>query len=236
LVIAEVHFLRNLHERDSALRAQYLDEGRALLRRAELMRARCVLGFAGSAHPSGDTRMPHPDNFTDSFKDELAGHIRELLDGLELRATTYALEASNKSFFFGPEGCAALVDAVDDPRFGIHLDMMNMVSQSTYFSTTALIDRTFELLGGHIVAAHLKDVWWDADHHVLKFDEVAVGDGVMDYPALVRRLATFDEDFPCLCEHLDTKEDYVRGFQRLHEIAAELGTPFVGRGPLSRRS
>jgi sugar phosphate isomerase/epimerase len=202
---------------------------RSLLRKADLMRARCLLGFAGSAAPQDSISIPCAHNYTDAFMAELRELILRVLDGIELRFTNYGLEASPKTFFYGPERCAALVDAVDHPNFGVHLDLMNMVSQDTYFHTTELIERTFELLGDRIFAAHIKDISWDWDYQFLKFDECIVGDGVLDCSSYIGRLAQMDEDFPCMCEHLEVEQDYVVSFDRLHRLAADLGTSWLPR-------
>ena len=229
IVISEVHFLQNLPSPDPEIRAARVEEARSLLRKADLMRARCLLGFAGSLDPRDRIGIPTAQNYTEAFIAELRELILRVLDGIDLRFAKYGLEASPKTFFYGPEGCAALVDAVAHPGFGIHLDMMNMVSQDTYFHTTELIDRTFELLGDRILAAHLKDVAWDYDYQFLKFDECIVGDGVLDYPTYVRHLARMDDDFPCMCEHLEVERDYVDSFERLHRLAADLGTSWIPR-------
>jgi hypothetical protein len=36
----------------------------------------------------------------------------------------------------------------------------------------------------------------------LKWDEVRIGEGVMDYDTYLRRVATLPADTPCFCEHL----------------------------------
>jgi sugar phosphate isomerase/epimerase len=229
IVISEVHFLRNLPAPDAQTRAARVEEARSLLRKADLMRARCLLGFAGSASPEDRISVPCAHNYTEAFVAELRELILRVLDGIELRYTKYGLEASPKTFFYRPEGCAALVDAVDHPDFGVHLDIMNMVSHDTYFHTTELIDRTFKLLGERIFAAHIKDISWDWDYQFLKFDERVVGDGVLDVPTYIGHIAKMDENFPCMCEHLEVEEDYVVSFERLHRIAADLGTSWIPR-------
>ena len=229
LVISEVHFLKNLFAPDGDARELRVQEARSLLRKADLMGARCLLGFAGSAHPSDNIGAPVAYNYTDGFKAELRDLVLRVLDGMDLSTAKYGLEASNKTFYYDPEGCAELIEMVDHPDFGVHLDMMNMVSQTTYFHTTDLINRTFELLGDRILAAHLKDISWDWNYQFLKFDECIVGDGDMDYPAYVAHLAKMDVDFPCMCEHLEVENDYVVSFERLHQLAADLGTAWVGR-------
>lgn len=229
IVISEVHFLTNLMAPDAGAREKRVEQARALLRKADLLRARCLLGFAGSAHPSDRISAPCAYNYTDAFKSELRELILRVLDGLDLQWAKYGLEASPKSFFYQPEGCAELIDAVDHPNFGIHLDMMNMVSQDSYFATTPLIDRTFALLGDRILAAHLKDISWDWEYQFLKFDEVKVGDGDMDYPTFIAQLSRMDPDFPCMCEHLEVESDFLISFERLHGLAAELGVTWRKR-------
>jgi sugar phosphate isomerase/epimerase len=107
---------------------------------------------------------------------------------------------------------------------------MNMVDQFSYYDTTSLINSTFDLLGDHIVGAHLKDIYLDWNHNFLRLDEVLIGDGVLDYTTLLNRLARLDRDLPCFCEHLDAEGDYAINFARLHHLAAKLGHDFVARG------
>jgi sugar phosphate isomerase/epimerase len=229
IVISEVHFLSNLHAPDPEVREQRIQEGRALLRKADLMRARCLLGFAGSAHPMDRLGAPSADNFSDAFKREVRELVLRVLDGIDLKVTKYGFEASNRTFFYEPEDCAEFIESVDHADFGLHLDMMNMVSQATYYNTTDLITRTFALMGDRIWGAHLKDISWDWSYEFLKYDEVLVGDGEMDYQTYIGHLAKMDSDFPCMCEHLETEDDYAVSFERLHRLAADLGTAWVGR-------
>jgi sugar phosphate isomerase/epimerase len=234
IVISEVHFLGNLMARDPERREKAIEDGRALLHKADLMGARCLLGFTGSAHPRGYGACAY--NFTEPFKLEVRDAVLRVLDGIDLKSTKYGLEASPTTFYYQPEGCLELIEAVDHPSFGVHLDMMNMVSQATYFQTTELINRTFDLLGDRIFSAHLKDILWDGAYQFMKFDEVIVGDGEMDYLTYIGRLSQMDVDFACMCEHLVEEEEYVTSFERLHKLASEAGTSWVGRVPLQARN
>jgi hypothetical protein len=65
----------------------------------------------------------------------------------------------------------------------------------------------------------------------LRWDEILVGDGVMDYPALLRGLAALDADLTCFCEHLPTEADYGKNFARLHRVAGSAGLRFLPRRP-----
>ena len=46
----------------------------------------------------------------------------------------------------------------------------------------------------------------------LKWDEVYIGDGVMDYEIYLKRLAELPPDTPCHCEHLSEERDYALNF------------------------
>jgi sugar phosphate isomerase/epimerase len=112
---------------------------------------------------------------------------------------------------------------------------MNMVDQFSYYDTTKLINTTFELLGEHIVGAHLKDIYLDWNYNFLRLDEVLIGDGVLDFATLLGHLAGLGRDLPCFCEHLDNEGDYAINFARLHHLAGELGHAFVTRERLPGR-
>ncbi|OGB67146.1 MAG: hypothetical protein A2Y94_11755 [Caldithrix sp. RBG_13_44_9] len=118
---------------------------------------------------------------------------------------------------------------VDHPAFGFHLDQMNMISQRNYYRTTHLINNTFKYLGKYICSAHLKDLRCDPGYMFLKYDEVLIGDGVLDYHTLLTQLSGLPEDIPCFCEHLYSENEYKVNFSRLHQLAQKAGVEFRRR-------
>jgi sugar phosphate isomerase/epimerase len=262
IVISEVHFLYNVLSLDEETREKAIQDARTLLRKADLMRARCLLGLPGSLRPPSRDRddsglressWKNPrigefgmcaENYTETWRSGMREAILRILDGIELTSTTYDLEPEKHCSFYQPEDCAEFIDYVGHPGFGIHLDMMNMVSQLSLYKTTDLINRTFELLGDHMHSAHLKDIRWGPEagggfvrtadgswpiHVFVKMDECLIGDGELDYRTFLGHLAKMDPDFPCIVEHLFAKEEYVESISRLHRMAGELGTPFNRR-------
>ena len=63
----------------------------------------------------------------------------------------------------------------------------------------------------------------------LKWDEVYIGDGVMDYETYLKRLSELPPDTPCYCEHLREERDYALNFARLHRLADKTGVRFLRR-------
>jgi sugar phosphate isomerase/epimerase len=229
LVVGESMLSCNLMSSDTGRRAEHIARARSRLELADAMGCRGVFVGAGSVDPSGLSRVPHPFMFTQQCQAELRDVVLRVLDELDLDVVRLLIEPTNRTFFYQPEDIATFMDAVGHPSLGLHLDQANMISQSNYFDTTDLITRTFHLLADRVVSAHLKDVHWDPDFYALKFDEVLIGDGVLDYPAYLSRLDELDPDLTCFCEHLKTEEQYVANFVRLHDTAGALGLAFRGR-------
>lgn len=229
VVIGEAGMWENLMTSDPALRTERIDRVRLLLRKADLMGCRCVVTLVGSGHTSDSPLAPDAELLSPTGAKAFADVVLRILDGLELRSTRYAIEPWHNTFFYEPEDIAAFIASIDHPSLALHLDLVNMVSRRTYFDTTGLAERTFALLSDRVVGAHLKDLLADHGYMVLKWDEVLIGEGVVDYDAYLRGLAGLDPDLPCFCEHLPTEADYVENFTRAHAAAARAGVRFLRR-------
>ena len=230
LVIGEIGMWQNLMTDDDELRQQRVEQVRRLLQKADLMGCHCVVTLVGTKDSSDAAIAPHPYMYTDACRAEFRELVLRILDGLALQTTRYVIEPWHNTFFYQPEAIRTFIDSVDHPALGLHLDQMNMVSQASYYNTTALINQTFGLLTDFVASVHLKDINCDYRHMFLKLDEVLIGDGVMDYDTYLRCIAQLPEDTPCFCEHLAEEADYIVNFKRLHKLAAKIGVRFLRRG------
>ena len=229
ITVGEVGMWQNLMTEDTAARAARIETVRTLLVKADAMGCRCVVTLIGTRHPSDVGIAPHPYMFTDECKAEFREIVLRILDGLELKTTRYGIEPWHNTFFYQPEDIAEFIERVGHPHFGLHLDQMNMMSQRYYHDSTALINATFDLLAERAWSVHLKDVACDFHHMFLKWDEVYIGDGVMDYETFLRRLAKLPADTTCFCEHMPKESDFALNFTRLHELARKVGVQFLPR-------
>lgn len=229
LVIGETGMWENLMTADPARRAARIERVRTLLRKADLMGCGCVISLVGSGDPSDSMMAPDPTMLTPQGAAAFRGVVLRILDGLELEHTVYAIEPWRTSFFYQPEDIRAFLDDVGHPRVRLHLDLVNMVSRRSYFDTAGLAERTFALLSDRIAGAHLKDLRWIHEHMQIRWDEVMVGDGVMDLEAYLGGLAGLDPDLPCFCEHLASEAEYAESYTRLHAVAERIGTRFLPR-------
>ncbi|MBI3947567.1 MAG: sugar phosphate isomerase/epimerase [Armatimonadetes bacterium] len=233
IVLGEAGMWENILTADPELRDQRIRKTRDLLRKADLAGVKCVVTLAGSMDPSGRSLAPDARNYTEACKRELREVVLRILDGLALKRVRYGIEPWHNTFFYQPEEIREFIDRVGHPAFGLHLDQMNMVSQASYHNTTELINKTFRLLADRAWSVHLKDIRCDPGHMFLKWDEVRIGDGVMDYETYLRRLADLPADTPCFCEHFKSEGDYAICFARLHHLAKKADVRFLCRGEAS---
>ncbi len=229
MAVAEALHRPNLMIRDTEIRTRRIEQLRRGLTKADLMRADSVVILVGTVGEEDHLAAPHPYMFTDECRAEFRDVLLRALDGLELKTTRLLIEPWTTSFFYQPGDIREFLDSVDHPSVGVHLDLVNMINQQHYFRTTELVHEAFDLLETYIGGIHIKDLLWDWKHMLLKFDEVPIGDGVVDHLALLERAARLDPDMSCFAEHLATEADYAICFARLHFLADKLGSPFVRR-------
>ncbi len=230
-VIGEAGMWQNMMTTDEELQLQRIGIVRRMLQKADRMGCLSVVTTVGTADPSDNHLAPHADNYTSDFKSRFREAVLRILDGLDLKTTRYIIEPWHNNFFYQPEEIREFIESVDHPSLGLHLDQMNMVDQRSFFNTTDLIDRTFDLLAVWIVSVHLKDVRCDYPHMFLKWDEVYIGDGVMDYDTYLKELSDLPADTPCYCEHLAEERDYALNIARVKHFAKKAGVQFVLRNP-----
>jgi len=229
-VVGEVGFWENLMTPDKELQAHRIKTVRTLLKKTEAMGCLSVVALVGTKDSSDHALAPHPYMFTDTCKAEFREIVLRILDGLDLKVTQYIIEPWCNTFFYQPEDIREFINSVDHPAFGLHLDQMNMISHKDFYNTRDLINRTFNLLAEKVVSVHLKDIRWDFRHMFLKWDEVYIGDGVMDYEVYLKCLAELPLDTPCYCEHMTEERDYALNFSRLQYLAEKVGVRFLKRG------
>lgn len=232
LTIAEALHRPNLMIRDTEIRTLRIEQLRRGLRKADLMKADSVVILVGTVGKEDHLAAPHPYMFTEECRTEFRDVLLRALDGLELETTRLLIEPWTTSFFYQPGDIREFLDWVDHPSVGVHLDLVNMINQQRYYRTTELVHEAFDLLETYIGGIHIKDLLWDWKHMLLKFDEVPIGDGVVDHLALLERAAKLDPDISCFTEHLATEAEYAICFARLHFLADRVGSPFVRRKAL----
>jgi sugar phosphate isomerase/epimerase len=189
---------------------------------AERIGASCAVNIAGGCGEIWDG--PHPENLSEETFARIVENTRAVIDAVRPTRTFFTLEAMPWIFPTGPAEYRRLIDAIDRPGFGVHLDPVNMVfSPERFFRSADLIRECFETLGPWIKNCHAKDIALRATLTV-HLDEVRLGTGALDYGVFLRELARLGDDRVALVlEHLTTAEEYARAADYVRRVAAQEG-------------
>lgn len=221
IVIAEVGAWSSPLSRDAAVRQQAMRKCKDQLALAERIGARCCVNIAGSRGEKW--AGPDPDNLTSESFDMIVTTVRAIIDDVQPTRTFYTLEAMPWMYPDDPDSYVRLIDAIDRPAFGVHLDPVNWVcSPQRYYRNTELIRESFAKLGSHIKSCHAKDIAIDTGL-TLHLNEVQPGLGNLDYRAYLSELAKLDDDVPLMMEHMATPEEYDAAAVHIRATATELG-------------
>ena len=227
IVIAEVGRWVNLADRDPEKRKKNLDyvtEGLAL---ADELNARCCVDIAGSMAEE-PWFGPDPGNLTDDFFDLAVENARKIIDAVKPRRTKFAYEMSGWAYPYDVDSYLRLIEAIDRPQFGVHVDICNAVNDPwKFWGTSALIDDIFDRLGDRILSCHAKDIRWVAEKNI-HFVECVCGEGNVDWGTALRRLAALPQDVPLMIEHMSGEAEYLRSRDYLQETARENGVEIFG--------
>ena len=221
IIIAEVGAWSNPLSQDAETRRKAIAHCQAQLALAERIGARCCVNIAGSRGEIWDG--PNPDNFTPDTFDLLVTTVREILDAVQPTRTFYTLETMPWMYPDSPANYAKLLQAIDRPAFGVHLDIVNMIySPHLYYENAALIRECFTLLGPHIKSVHAKDITL-ASRLTVHLDEVRPGLGSLDWPAFLQAMNNLPADTPLMLEHLPNAEEYALAAQHIRDVAQDNG-------------
>jgi len=187
--------------------------------------ARCCVDFIGTLDPDS-VYGPHPDNLSRDTFDLAVDTIRQLLDEVKPGQVKFALEMMQWTFPDSVDSYVELIQAVDRPSFGAHLDPLNLIiTPRQYFNTGALIRECFEKLGKWIVSCHAKDITL-RNKLSLHLDEVRLGTGNLDYKTYLTELNRLPRELPIMLEHLSSAEEYTLARDHLFRLGKDLGISF----------
>jgi sugar phosphate isomerase/epimerase len=201
IVIAEVGIWNNMLSGP-----EEIETCKRRLALAERIGARCAVNIAGSCGDLWDG--PDEANYSSETFERIVVHVREILDDVQPKTASFALETMPWMIPDDADSALELVRAVDRPAFGIHYDPVNMVVSPRHYYACAEHVRDFVAkVGPHIVAVHVKDVLLGMKLTV-HLDEVRLGLGGFDVASLIREIQKLDPEIPMLLEHLSGEEEY----------------------------
>jgi sugar phosphate isomerase/epimerase len=224
VMLAEVGVWNNMLDPDSARRVAHVEANVYALALADEVGAVCCVNIAGSFHP---TRWdgPHPHNLSEEVFERTVQNVRHIIDAVKPKRAFYTLETMPWVIPDSADSYLRLIEAVERPMFGVHLDPVNMINcPSRYYDNANFLRECFSKLGPWIVSCHGKDIVM-RDRLTVHLDEVRPGLGVLDYQVFLQELSRLPGNVPLLLEHLP-QEEYSAARSYVVEVAAQAGLAF----------
>lgn len=219
LQIAEVGVWRNTLAADPAERAKWIDYAVGQLRMADRIGATCCVNVVGTPYgPRWDGG--YRQNFSQELWQMAVAMIRQIIDTAQPAHTKFSIESMPWMIPSSPDEYVRLIEDVDRPQFGTHLDVVNMItSPERYFFNDRFLDECFAKLRGTICSCHLKDIRLK-EEYTFQLEECACGEGTLDLVRYMRLAEAENPSMPMIIEHLTTDEEYaasVSYVQTLHQ-------------------
>ncbi len=226
VVIAEVGVWNNLMDPDAEKRKANLEAMKEGMVLAEELGALCVVNIAGSFSTT-NWAGPHINNLSQEAFELAVANAREVIDEVKPEQAKFTYEMMPFCLPDSAESYVSLIEAVDRPAFGVHMDAVNVINGTDrYMNITAVIRECFQKLGPHVVSCHLKDIKMDERALTVRLDEVLPGTGVFDIATYLREIVRLPHQPPVLLEHLKSAEEYDQARAHVMAVAKQVGVDF----------
>lgn len=205
VLLAEFGVWNNMLHPDPQIQKANLEANIQALATADEVGMLCCVNIAGSFDPH-HWDGPHPKNLSTEAFERTVDNVRTILQAVKPRRTVYSLETMPWVIPDSIESYLALIDAIDHPMFGVHLDPVNMINSPTrFYHNTAFLKDCFSQLGQKIVSVHAKDIRLE-NTLTVHLQEVRPGLGQLDYHTFLSAMSQLPIDTPLILEHLPQEE------------------------------
>jgi len=157
LAMAALSGTYNMAHPDSSVRASARTGFANVIIAAKQMGAPVVTLCTGSRNPA-NMWAEHPDNSSPAAWQDLRAELDFALALAEPAGIILAVEPEPGNVIANAHLARRLLDEVNSPCLGIILDAANLLPVDTLPQQHAIMQNAVELLAGHIVLAHAKDI------------------------------------------------------------------------------
>jgi len=204
LLVAEVGSWCNPLDSDEKRRKSNLDFCIKQLELAEYIGASCCVNIAGTDGEVWDGS--YASNYSEKIYEETVLSVQKIIDSVNPQLTRYTIEPMPHMIPDSPEIYLDLIKDINRKGFGVHLDVVNMItSPRVFFNNRELTDRCFELLGDYICSCHVKDSLLEHSLTV-SIKEVPCGKGGFDIKYYLDKIN--EKNLPVIIEHLSDEQAY----------------------------
>jgi len=224
VLLAEVGYWENIMDTDPQTRKFHRDKMLDALYLAEELGARCAVNIWGSyCHGNGNSKHD-AGNFSEDAFAAAVDMARYFIDTVNPKTAFFAYEIFPFDIVDTAEHIQRLVKAVDRKQFGVHFDLVNMISDPyKYFYHTEILDEMVKTLGDKIVSCHVKDIKLKEPAISVILEEVPAGQGIVDIGAFAAAIDKLPGDTPFMMEHLASEAEYDAAAAYIRGEAAKKG-------------
>ena len=216
LTIAEVGAWKNLLTLDKKEKKQNFDFCQKQLELAEYIGACCCVNISGAKGSVWDGG--YKDNYSDQTYAEIVEIVQRLIDSVNPQKTFYTLEPMPWMHPDSPEDYLMMIEDINRKAFGVHLDIVNMISTpQKYLFNEQFTNDAIALLGPHIKSCHMKDVLLE-NHLTVSMKEVPCGQGGFNLKNYIGQLDVLDKNMPVIIEHLAAEEEYIKAINYINGL------------------
>ncbi len=126
----------------------------------------------------------HPKNHTDEALFKVSRIIKELQDYADKYNAHVVIEGAYAHVAYSPDRLLEMLNMIDNPNVKVTVDLFNYLNIDNYEERNEIFERSLELFKNRLVIFHLKD-FIVVDHRLV---QVGLGQGLMDYPYLIKRI------------------------------------------------
>jgi sugar phosphate isomerase/epimerase len=212
LGIAEVGVWRNTLAADPEERSKWITYAIRQLEMADAIGAVCCVNVVGTPYgPRWDGG--YRGNFSSELWDMAVHMIRDIIDSARPARTKFCIESMPWMIPGSPDECLRLLEDVDRPALGTHLDVVNMITTPRrYFFNDEFLEECFSKLKGTICSCHLKDIRLK-EEYTFQLEETACGNGSLDLERYAALASAENPQMPMIIEHLNTDDEYIASVQ-----------------------
>ncbi len=205
VMLAEIGAWSNMLDPDPQRREANIQTNIQKLALGDELGVQCCVNIAGSFN-SNHWDGPDPRNLSAEAFELTVQNVRRIIDTANPKRTVYCLETMPWVIPDSVESYFELVQAIDRPMFGVHLDPVNLINcPSRYYDSASLLRQAFSRLGPWIISCHGKDIRLQ-EKLTVHLDEVRPGLGALDYAVFLQELSRLPGDIPLILEHLPQEE------------------------------
>ncbi len=158
------------------------------------------------------------ENFSQELWDMAVRMIQQIFDTAKPVRTKFSIESMPWMIPSTPDEYLRLINDVDRPEFGTHLDAVNIItSPDKYFFNDRFLKECFTKLKGIICSCYLKDIRLK-EEYTFQLQECAPGEGSLDIKLYEKLASAENPDMPMIIEHLTTDEEYAASVRYVRSI------------------